>query len=317
VSAKQDSKAGPPPLGGRVGAEDLPAKGISLMLLAIALLSTMDAMVKYVSAGYPVVQVVFFRSLFAFIPIAIVVLRNGHWSDLKTRKPLGHLGRSLFGLVSLGSFFYCLKHMPLADLVAISFAAPMFVTALSIPFLGEKVGPRRWAAVLVGFAGVLIMVNPGSGVFGSIAFLALAATFGYASVLIFIRKLSRTETNAAIVFYYSLTSVAATGLLLPFYWVTPNLHDLAILIGIGLVGGCAQLVMTAAYRAANVSIVAPFEYTAMFWAVIYGYLLWGDLPQWNIWLGAAVVAASGLYIVQREANLGVRRGKARRLQTKR
>jgi drug/metabolite transporter (DMT)-like permease len=170
---------------------------------------------------------------------------------------------------------------------------------------------------LVGFVGVLIMVKPGSGVFGLLALIAIGATFCYALVLIFVRKLSRTETNAAIVFYYSLTSVVATGLLLPFFWVTPTFPDLLLLIAIGLIGGCAQLTMTAAFRAASVSIVAPFEYTAMFWAVIYGYLLWGDLPGWNIWVGAAVLVASGIYIVHRETNLGVRRAKAARLQAKR
>ncbi|MBB3065047.1 DMT family transporter [Limibacillus halophilus] len=301
----------------RTGTEDNAAKGIVLMLLAIALLSAMDASVKYVSDDYPVIEVVFFRSLFAFFPIAFVVLRDGNIGDLKTRNLRGHLGRSLVGLMALMSFFYCLKYMPLADLVAISFAAPLFVTALSIPLLGEKVGLRRWTALLVGFVGVLIMVKPGSGVFGLLALIAIGATFCYALVLIFVRKLSRTETNAAIVFYYSLTSVVATGLLLPFFWVTPTFPDLLLLIAIGLIGGCAQLTMTAAFRAASVSIVAPFEYTAMFWAVIYGYLLWGDLPGWNIWVGAAVLVASGIYIVHRETNLGVRRAKAARLQAKR
>lgn len=292
-------------------------RGIALMVLAVGLFAVMDALVKWLGPSYPTLQIVFFRSLFAFIPLAAFVLRGRSLGALRTRRPLGHALRSLVGIVALSCFFYAYAHMPLANVVAIAFAAPLFVTALSVPLLGELVGVRRWSAVLVGFAGVLVMVRPDAGAFDGLAAIALAGTVFYALAMIFVRKLSRTETSAAIVFYYSLASTLVAGAFMPFQWVTPTWLDLGLLVAVGLVGGVAQIAMTNAFRLADVSVVMPFDYTAMLWAALFGFLVWGDVPGLNIWLGAAIVMMSGLYILRREANLGLRRGVARRLQPRR
>ncbi len=293
------------------------ARGIALMVLAVGLYSIMDAMVKWVGPSYPTLEIVFFRSLFAFIPIAYVLWRSGSLASLRTRHPLGHAARALTGLISLSLFFYTYAHMPLANVIAISFGAPLLVTALSVLVLRERVGWRRWSAVSIGFVGVMVMVKPDAGLFDRIAILALTATVFYALVIVFIRKLSRTETSTAIVFYYALTSTIVTGAVMPFVWVMPDLEGWVLLILVGVIGGVAQFAMTNAFRLADVSIVAPFDYMPIIWAALLGFFIWGEVPGNSIWLGTAIVMASGIYILFREAHLGLPRGIARRLTGRR
>ena len=221
----------------------------------------------------------------------------------RTRHPLAHALRGLVGLASLALYFLAYQLMPLADAYAIGFAAPLFITALSVPLLGEKVGVRRWSAVLVGFAGVLIMVRPGTAVFDAVALVPLAAAMLYALVAILVRMLSRTEASVTIVVYYALTTILVTGLALPLVWVTPDAGDFALLAGLGVVGGCAQLCVTEAFREGELSVVVPFDYSAMVWAVLLGWLLWGELPDLWIWAGMPLVIASGIYIARRELAL--------------
>ncbi len=292
-------------------------RGIALMVLAVGLYSIMDAMVKWLGPSYPTMELVFFRSLFAFIPIAFVLWRSGSLAALRTQNPLGHSGRALAGLVSLSLFFYAYTRMPLANVVAISFAAPLLVTALSVPLLGERVGRRRWTAMSIGFIGVIIMVKPDAGMFDRIAILALAATVFYALVIVSIRKLSRTETPTAIVFYYAATSTLVAGAVLPFVWVMPDAEGWLLLILVGVIGGAAQFAMTHAYRLAEVSVIAPFDYMHIFWAALLGFFIWGEVPGNTLWIGVPIVMASGIYILFREAHLGLPRGIARRLTGRR
>ncbi len=292
-------------------------RGIAQMVLAVGLYSIMDAMIKWLGPSYPTMELVFFRSLFAFIPIAYVLWRSGSLAGLRTRNLFGHGARSLAGLISISLFFYAYTRMPLANVVAISFAAPLLVTALSVPLLGERVGWRRWSAVLAGFLGVIVMVKPDAGMFDRIAVLALVATVFYALVIVSIRKLSRTETPTAIVFYYALTSTLITGAVLPFVWVTPDAEGWVLLILVGLIGGVAQFAMTNAYRLGAVSIIAPFDYMHIIWAALLGFFIWGEVPGNTIWIGTAIVMASGIYILFREASLGLPRGIARRLTGRR
>ncbi len=292
-------------------------RGIAQMVLAVGLYSIMDAMIKWLGPSYPTMELVFFRSLFAFVPIAYVLWRSGSLAGLRTRNLFGHGARSLAGLISISLFFYAYTRMPLANVVAISFAAPLLVTALSVPLLGERVGWRRWSAVLAGFLGVVVMVKPDAGLFDRIAVIALVATVFYALVIVSIRKLSRTETPTAIVFYYALTSTLVTGAVLPFVWVMPDAEGWVLLILVGLIGGVAQFAMTHAYRLATVSIIAPFDYMHIIWAALLGLFIWGEVPGNTIWIGTAIVMASGIYILLREARLGLPRGIARRLTGRR
>lgn len=306
------------------GTASLPAsssaagKGIAFMLLAVGLFAVMDAMVKWLGETYPTGQLVFFRSAFAFIPLGIVIARSGGFRRaLMITNGWGHAVRCLIGLGSLGLFFYCFPRMPLADMIAITFAAPIFITALAMPMLGERVGPRRWSAILVGFVGVLVIVQPGESGFEPIALVALLGTLFYALAAIAVRKLSRTDSSVSIVISFTLCCTLVSAVFLPFHWVTPNLPDLLLLITVGLIGGLAQIAMTNAFRYAEVSLVVPFEYSAMLWAALLGFFFWGEIPGNHVWLGVAIVMASGLYILYREARLGLPRGIARRLQARR
>ena len=321
MAAVLPSSVGQPAAGTPAGTET--ARGIAFMVLSVGLFAAMDALVKWLGPHYPTMQLVFFRSVFAFVPIAAMLWWSarrrgtGLAAMLRISKPVGHLLRAAVGLASIFCFFQAFTLMPIADVVAISFAAPLFITALSVPLLGEQVGWRRWSAVLVGFVGVLIMVKPTAGVIQPAALFALAAALFYSLAIIVVRWLSRTESSAAIVFYFTLTATLVSAVCLPFNWVTPRWEDLPLLCGIGLIGGCAQICLTVAFRAAPVAVVAPFEYTAMLWALVLGWVVWAEIPQDNIWTGAVIVVASGLFILFREAQLGLPRGIARRLQTRR
>ncbi len=294
------------------------ATGIAYMVVAVTLFSAMDAMAKWLIASYPLLQIIFVRSVVALIPLSIYLYwLVGTASALRTRHPMKHVVRSVVGLVALGCFFYALQGMPLANVVAIGFAAPLFITALSVPLLDEPVGVRRWSAVLVGFAGVLIIVQPRGEGFNQFALVALCGTFFFALLVILLRKMSRTESSAAIVFYFMVISIVLTGFAMPWYWVQPQGGDWLIFIALGIVGGLAQICMTNAFRHGEAVVVAPFDYLSILWATLIGYWVWGELPNSWVWLGVVIVMASGLYILHREAALKLPRGIARRWQSRR
>jgi len=203
-------------------------------------------------------------------------------------------------LLAIYTFFWGLRFLPLAEAVALAFLAPLFVASLSVPLLGETVGPRRWAAVGVGFLGMLVMLRPGAEVFRWEALLPAAAAFGYALAMILTRRLSRQDSNAAIVFWGTLLGCLVSSLFLPFAWRTPPLADLGLLAMMGVVGSLSMYVLTVAYRAAPAAVVAPFEYSALLWGVLLGWLIWRELPDAWVWAGTAVIVAAGLYILHRE-----------------
>ncbi len=282
------------------------SRGIASMLLAVAIFSCMDALIKWLSASYPTIEIVFFRSSFAFLPLLPALLRGGR-AALRTRRPLTQAGRAGLGLISMFGFFYCFRMMPLADVFGIAFSAPIFVTALSVPMLGEKVGIRRWSAVVVGFAGVLVMLRPDAGVLASASWIALFATVLYALGQIFVRDLTKTETTICIVFYVTLTTTTVSAIAMPFVWVMPGPADAVLLAAIGILGGLAQLAFTRAFRLAPAAVVSPFDYTGLLYAGVIGYYVWGDVPTATFLAGAAIVMASGLYILYRETKLAARR----------
>ena len=277
-------------------------RGILMMVLAVFLFTCMDAVVKWVGQTYPTGQIVFFRNLLAFLPVLLFVGRTGGVAVLRTTRLGGHFLRGIVGLAAMASFFAAYALLPLGEAVAIGMSGPIFMTALSMPLLGEQVGVRRWSAVVVGFMGVLLMTRPGAEALAPGALLALSGAVFYALAMISIRKLSRTEHPTAIVFYFTLFATLAAAASLPFgQWITPkSLTDLGLLITIGLIGGFAQFAMTHAFRLAPIAIVAPFDYLAVVFAMVLGYAVWGDLPDAWILGGAAVVILSGLYILHRE-----------------
>lgn len=297
----------PAPVEGRQQGQDAVA-GILWMVVAVFIFIGMDALAKWQAERYHVAQLVFFRSFFGLLVVLPFLARgSGIRAKLRTRRLGLHVLRAAVGTISLFAFFLAYQFLGLADAIALSFVSPLLMTAMSVPLLGETVGWRRWTAIGVGFAGVLIMVQPGSGLFSPYALLPLLGAFCYALVGVTIRVLSRTEEAATIVFFFGVFSSLTAALFLPFVWVTPaDMVDWLGQVAIGLVGGVAQLAMTLAFRRAPVSVVSPFEYTGIVWGVVIGFAVWGELPSVAVWAGCVLVIGSGLYILQREAALARR-----------
>jgi len=280
--------------------------GIGCAVVGIAFMATFDATAKFLGEGYGVVQLVFFRNFFGLLFVLCLLARAGGIGQLRNRHPVLHGLRAGFGLGATFSFFIGLQFMPLAEAFALTFTGPMFITVLSIPVLGEQVGPRRWTAVLVGFVGVVIMLRPGSEALRVEALLPLTAALCYAFIMLLSRKLSQRESITSVLFWTALIGSLASGAALPFDWVSPTPRDWALFILLGLLGSLTMWFMTLAYRNAPAAVVAPFDYTILLWGLLIGWLVWHELPDPQIWPGAAILIACGLYITHRETRLGRR-----------
>jgi drug/metabolite transporter (DMT)-like permease len=294
----------PPTAESRSAPAALPAddirRGIFYVSLAVFSFSLFNVVIKWLSDEYPIGELVFFRSFFALFPCLLLVHRAGGLAVLRTSRPGAHLTRAAIWLISFCCSFTALHLLPLADATAFSFAAPLFMTALSVPILRERVGPHRWGAVVFGFLGVLVMARPSGEVLRWGALFGLGNALFYALGSLSVREMRRTERSEAIVFYTQLFASCIAGLSLFFSWRTPSWRDIFPLIATGLAGGVAQYWATQAYRYAPAAVVAPFTYAGIVWAVLFGYLVWGDLPEAAVLGGAAIVIASGLYILHRE-----------------
>jgi drug/metabolite transporter (DMT)-like permease len=294
-------------------------RGIAVYLGAIFAGALMDVLIKLLSAGYPTGQILVFRSVVGVVPILVMVWANGGgWAALRPRRPIACLLRGLVQACAAGTFFVAFRYMPLADAYAIGFTAPLWIAILSAPLLGERVGPARWIAIVVGFAGVLVMIRPGSSdetVFLLGPIMALVGAFLYALGAVLIRRIGRDETTSAMAFATSVAIMGAAALLLPFSpedptlagifgWRTPGWQDLLVLVVTGLLGGGMTILFTEAFRTTPASLIAPFEYTAMIWAVLFGFLVFGDRPTASLFVGAAIVIASGLILLRVETGGG-------------
>ena len=276
--------------------------GIMLRVGAMAVLACLSAIVKWTGArGIPVFEIILFRNLFAFVPLGLYIWRTTGFEVLKTRRPFGHMARSVVGLTGMVCGFSAVQHLPLTEATALQFTSPLFMTALSALLLAEPVGRHRWAAVIVGFVGVLIMARPLPGEMNVPGVtLGILSALGAAGAMVAIRQIADTERGPTIVFYFTLGG-AVLGLVgSAFHWVTPDPLTLGVLVLAGLVGGVGQLLLTEALRNAPIGVVAPFDYTQLVWAAILGLVLWGELPHPLTLVGAVIVAGSGVYILHRE-----------------
>ena len=296
------------PLSRALSADDRVGLGIGAMVCGVFCFSIVDATAKWLGQDYAPIQILFFRHLFGVIPIVFLVWRGGGVRALCTRRPLAHALRAGLLFTALLSFFTALRGLPLAEAIAVGFTSPLFVTALAGPLLGEAVGPRRWAAVVVGFVGALIMVRPGTEAFRPEALLVLLSALSFALAMLLTRRLSRTETDVAMVAYTSLIAGLASVPFLGFVWRTPATDDIGLFAVVGILGGIAAYLLVVAYRHAPASIIAPFDYSGLIWSSILGWLLWREVPEPAVWIGAAIIVASGIYITHRET---LRRREAR------
>ena len=265
------------------------------MLLFVSL----DTCAKYLGQLYPVPQVVWAR--FFFHGLWLVLYLGPRLRQIAvTRRPGLQVLRALFLLTTTILFFTGLSFLPLVDASAIMLTGPLIVTALSVPLLGEFVGPRRWASIAVGFIGALVIIRPGSGVMQVAALFPLGAACLYALYQITTRKLSQIDRPLTTLLYSVSVGVPVTTLALPFFWVTPDLKGWLLMAGLGLLGGVSHFTLIKAFQASTVGTVAPFSYSNLIWATLLGYLVFDDLPdKWTV-IGAIILVGSGLYIFHRE-----------------
>jgi drug/metabolite transporter (DMT)-like permease len=250
---------------------------------------------------YHVFQVVWLQTVVAFTLMLAAALARGGLARLRTRQYRLHALRGLLTIISINAAFYSYANMPLADVYAVLFTVPLLVTALSVPMLRETVGWRRWTAVLVGFSGVLLMIRPGNGLMASAVLVPLASAIATAIGFILVRKLQATETTESMGVYGNIAMLVAMAPLLPAVFRIPTQFDMSLsLLGGGL-GAIGFVLLVQAYRAAPVAVIAPFQYSQMPFAVLAGLMLFDDRPEPMVLAGAAIVAASGVYILHREA----------------
>jgi drug/metabolite transporter (DMT)-like permease len=276
-------------------------RGILLICIAVATFACLDASAKYAARWIPVWEIVWARYTISLV-LAVAYLRPWrHLADYVTHRPVAQIVRAVFLLASTGFNFIAVSHLQLADTVSINFAAPLMVTALSGPMLGEWPGPRRWAAVVVGFIGVLIVLRPTPDAFQPAALWAVGSAICYTGYQLTTRQLTATESPAGLLVYGSLIAVIATSPPIPFIGVAPPTWQVWVALAItGIAGTVGHWLLIIANRDTPAPVLAPFVYTEIVWMIVIGYALFGDLPQSSTLIGAAVVVASGLYVLYRE-----------------
>jgi drug/metabolite transporter (DMT)-like permease len=273
--------------------------GFLYMFMSICAFSLMDIIVKW-SVDYPIGQVLFFRGFFGIVFYFFVIPRERLHNFYQTKRPGLHLIRCISGLIAIISIFIALRKLPLATVVSISFAAPIFTTIFSIFLLSEKVGIFRWLAVLIGFIGILVIIEPGISELNIYYVFPIIFCLGLSYVAITIRQLSTTEPVWLISFYFSLSITLLSFLTIPQGWIMPSLNHLILLSLIGIFGGVANLWLSQSYKYSEVSLVTPLKYLALVFAIIFGYFIWDEIPTIKTLLGAFLVIISTLIIFRRE-----------------
>ena len=302
-----------------------PLRGIAYKVVSVIVFITMASLIKATAPHVPSGEAVFFRSFFA-MPVIVVwlAMRRELATGFRASNPMGHVWRGLVGTIAMGLGFAGLGYLPLPEVTAIGYAAPLLTVIFAAMFLGEEVRAFRITAVALGLIGVMIVVWPRLSITSSEA-VGQAEAFGAILVLggavfaalaqVFVRKLVMTEKTPAIVFYFSLTATVLSLATLPFGWVVPSATEAALLITAGLLGGVGQIFLTSSYREADASVVAPFDYASMIFAVGIGYFVFAEVPTGTMLIGAAVVVFAGCMIIWRERQLGIERAKQRKAMT--
>jgi drug/metabolite transporter (DMT)-like permease len=289
--------AAPAPVAGRAG--DDPVRGIGLVIAASILFSISDATAKYVTATLPVIEIAWVRYV-VFVLLATLPALRDHGASFRTRRPVA---QTLRGLAIVGSalfFVYGLRLMPMADAAAINFVSPMFITVLSVPFLGERVGPRRWAAVGVGLAGAVIAAQPGTSAFTAAAAFPVLSSATWAIGIVLTRKMAVTEGPSTILVWTAGSGLLLLSCLLPFNFVLPTPRELALCLLIGVFASGGQWMVVIGYRRAPASLLAPFSYLQLIWSTTLGVIVFHERPGPATIIGATIIAASGLYTAHRE-----------------
>ncbi len=271
------------------------------MVLAVFFIAVMNACAKLSSDKHSIVEIVFYRGLVSIVLLSLWLCFTRKFELLKTKRPLEHLGRSTVGTIGVGFVYWAYSLMPMGDVAVLLLTSSLFVTVLSIPLLGETVGPWRWAAVVIGFAGAFIVGNPAAQNFTMFGFsVCMMAAFMVSLVFIFLRSLGKTESAFTTVFYFSLTSTLVSGVYMVFKGHMPDPAVWLPLFGTGIASLFSLLLKTEAYKYAEASFLSPLDYMNLLWSVLFGWMFWGDLPTWSMLLGAALIIGSNALILWRE-----------------
>jgi drug/metabolite transporter (DMT)-like permease len=278
---------------------DLPFRGIALIVGSTVFLACSDAMAKYLSLSLPAIEIAWIRFL-VFAIILLPAMLTTAPNVFRSTRPGLQIWRGAALLSSSVFFITALRFLPIAEASATSFVAPIFVTALSIGLLGEKVGVRRWLATIVGLSGVMVIVRPGSGAFQAATLLPIISAFGWACTLIMTRMISGRDRAITTMAYAAVVGFCILTALVPFSWLTPSWRDVVLGVGVGLASTTGQWIVVLAFRYADASVLAPFSYCQLIWATMFGYLIFGEVPDLWTLIGAAIIIASGLYTAHRE-----------------
>jgi drug/metabolite transporter (DMT)-like permease len=278
---------------------DRPFRGIALIVGSTVFLASSDAMAKYLSLSLPSIEIAWIRFL-VFAAILLPATLTTAPSVFRSARPGLQVWRGVALLSSSLFFITGLRYLPIAEASATSFVAPIFVTALSIGFLGENVGIRRWLATFVGLFGVMVIVRPGSSAFNPAATLPVISAFGWACTLIMTRMISGRDRSITTMAYAAMVGLCVLTAMVPFFWVTPNWRDILLGLGVGVASTVGQWIVVLAFRYADASVLAPISYSQLIWATLFGFLIFGEVPDlWTV-VGAAIIIASGLYTAHRE-----------------
>jgi drug/metabolite transporter (DMT)-like permease len=280
-------------------------RGIVSMLLAVATFSVMDVTMKHLVATYPAMQVTFLRGIASLPLLLAAVGLFGHWHNIMPRRYGLHVVRGLLHVVTLCSFIYAVSQLSLADVYTIFMAAPLLITALSLPLLGEQVGVRRWVAVLAGLCGVVVVLKPtGIGLITLGGIAAFVSALGYALNALAIRALSHTDSSAATLVWALAIMTVISGLWSVSAWQPIASADWLWIAAMGISGALGQYFLTDAFRRAPPPVIAPLEYTALAWGMLFDWIIWMTAPSARMLIGASIIVASGIYVIQRERQFG-------------
>ena len=269
------------------------------MFISVCAFSVMDLIVKW-SENYPVGEVLFFRGFCGLIPIFFLIPKKKYFNFYKTNRPFLHFKRCFVGLIAIVAIFIALRELPLATVVSITFATPIFTTIFSIFLLNEKVGLYRWLAVLVGFVGIIVISEPGFSSMNLYYLYPIIFCLGLSYVAIAIKQLSSSEPVWLISFYFSISIMILSFFTIPQGWLLPSINDLFLLSILGILGGLANLWLTQSYKFSDVSLVTPLKYLALVFAIFFGYLIWGEIPTLRTLIGSLLVIISSVIIFRRE-----------------
>ena len=277
-------------------------KAVLYMTGSVVCFSTMDLIVKYLN-NVPFGQVLFMRFFFGMIPILFLIPRDKIFTFYKTKRPILHTFRAVSGTIAIIALFVGLRNLPLTDVISLTFTGPLFVTIMSVIFLSEKVGVRRWSAVVIGFIGMLFIVRPAFEEMNLYYIFPVIFSLGFANVAISIRILSKTEPNYLIAFYFSILSLLVGLATIVNGWIWPTPYEAFLFVLLGLAGGIANLLLTQSYRLADASLVSPIKYLSLVVAIVAGYVIFSEVPRAMTLLGAGLIVISSFIIFRREETL--------------